>query len=64
MFYLTYENHQLLRVSIQVIHTKLDGGRGGLFKESLHIVLVGGVLFHSLCNYKIYALNYRIRGEV
>lgn len=57
MFYLTYENHQLLRVSIQVIHTKLDGGRGGLFKESVHIVLVGGVLFRSLCNYKIYALN-------
>lgn len=57
MFYLTYENHQLLRVSIQVIHTKLEGGRGELFKEALYIVFEGGVLFPSLCNYKIYALN-------
>lgn len=28
------ENHQLPRVSIQVIHTELYAGRGELFKEA------------------------------
>lgn len=57
MFYLTYENRQLLRVSIQLIDTRLHGGRGGLFKEVLYIALAEGVLFLSLCNYKTNALK-------
>lgn len=34
MFYLMYENHQPLKVSIQVIQAELYGGRSGLFREA------------------------------